>query len=208
MAHLIDLEPTEAVAEARRREDREQAAEQLDRYLRVRLLEFLQNRQGERAELSKALLAARTWAVREVEAYRERWSLLIEVLEGSRRVPSRAEQVELLTDRESSILAQLVLGSKGTSGLRPKDLADRLETSEQNVNNYLRRMEKAGLVARHRMPGQRAVLVFPTRQGIESAERLELGRDANVAAASAEPPVVPSAPVLELWPGRADASVN
>lgn len=174
MPHLTDLKPTEAVAEAQRqaRDDRQQAVERLDRYLRARLLAYLQNREGERAQLAKALVAARTWAVREVETHRDRWSLLLEVLEDSRRVASRAEQVELLTNRESSILAKLVIGASESSGMRPRDLAARLGTSEQNVNNYLRRMEEEGLVVRHRAPGQRAVLVFPTRKAIDLAEQL------------------------------------
>jgi DNA-binding MarR family transcriptional regulator len=202
MLHLTDLEPTEAVAEARRqaRDDREQAVERLDRYLRARLLAYLQNRDGERAQLAKALVAARTWAVREVETHRDRWSLLLEVLEDSRRVASTAEQVELLTDRESSILTKLAIGASESSGLRPKDLAARLGTSEQNVNNYLRRLETAGLVVRHRAPGQRAVLVFPTRKALDLADRF--GSSASEQEGGAPLPgseVTEKAPETTLW---------
>lgn len=205
MTHLTHLSPLDAVTAARRQDDPGQTAEHLDRYLRARLLDFLQNREGERGELSKALVGARNWAVRQKLDYRDRWSLLLEVLEDSRSVPAKVEQLDLLTDRETSILAQLVISSEKTSGARPKDLAKTLKTSEQNVNNYLRRMQKAGLVVRHRMPGQRAVLVFPTRKAIRLAEQLQAGQqivDSPSSEHSAPEVVIPNqapAPALTLW---------
>jgi len=155
-------------------DDRDMVAERLDRHLRARLIDYLQNRVGDHSELAKEMVSARAWAAREFEAYRDRWDVLLEVLEDSRLVPAKADQVDLLTDRESSILAALVIRSEESSELRPRDLAEKLGMSDRSVDNYLRRMEKAGLVVRHRVPGKRAVLVFPTRKAVELADQLAL----------------------------------
>lgn len=217
MRHLIDLQPMAAVAEARETGDRDYAVERLDRYLRSALLDFLQNRKGDRNELGNALLAARQWALRDkLELFGNRWSFLLELLEDSRQIPARAEQHALLTDRESSILRELVrtaVLAEAACDLRPKDLAGILKTSEQNVNNYLRRLENQGLLVRHRAPGQRAVVVFPTRLGLELAHQLKLttNKPTQEAPSEAEPA---EAALLELeeptkaakilpWPGIA-----
>lgn len=201
MQHLIHLKPPEAVAEARRSGDPE-AVKRLDRYLRARLIEFLQNREGDRSELADALLDARTWAAREHTDHVERWSLFLEILEKSRNIPSTVEQVDLLTDTEAAILAQLVIDTEDLNQLRPKDLAERLGKSEQNVNNYLRRMEEAGLVSRHRVPGKRTVWVFATHKAVQLAEKLGLSKaePARPTEAESRQPTRPLAEPIPLWP--------
>lgn len=186
MAQFLDLEPSQAVAEARRLADesegprREEIVNQLDRYLRAKVLAYLQSRSGDRKDLERALSRAHSWARREKRGEAASWQTLIGLLLDSRRVASRLEQMDLLTERASSILFSVIEAgaAAGPSGVRPKELAARAETSEQNVNNYLRRLEKNGLVSRFRPEGSRATYVFATARGKELADQLRQKRGA------------------------------
>lgn len=217
MAQFLDLEPNQAVAEARRLADesegplREEIVDQLDRYLRAKVLAFLQSRSGDRDDLERALSRAHSWARREKRDEAASWQTLIGLLLDSRRVASRLEQMDLLTERASSILFSVIEAGEaaGPSGVRPKELAAKAETSEQNVNNYLRRLEKNGLVSRFRPEGSRATYVFATARGKELAEQLreKPKREDKPADQSAlSPPTVPAEvsaePVkpVEPWP--------
>ncbi len=163
----------EAVAKARQSSEPVKAAQQLDRYLRARLLEFLQSRRGDRDELEEAFMAARTWAVRTVTDYRQRWEIFLEILSDSEQVESAVEQIKLLTDRESEILLE-ILDSEQMFELRPSDLAKRLKLSDQNVNNYVRRLERAGLVTRQRLKKRGLTFISPTARAFELADQLKL----------------------------------
>lgn len=175
IAESLDRLPAlEAVERARAVGDDEATWKALDRTLRLRLLELLQDRQGDAAELARALVEAADWAARaEAVGWRERWRGLLELLRDGERMPSIAREAEALLAEPGGWPATFLrrLAEWG-SPARPGALAQVTGLTQSHVSNVLGRLERAGLVVRRRGPG-RAVLVLLSARGRRLAALLQ-----------------------------------
>jgi DNA-binding MarR family transcriptional regulator len=168
---LIDHTPEEAVAEAMGRAgDDPRTWERLDRYLRWRTLEYLQNREGDVAELRRALATAVRWArSSDRRPHSDTWAYLMELLQDAEAVASQAEELAAVEGRAAELLR--VVAAHGAS-MRPRDLREQLGISDQHVNNLVRKLECSRLVVRQRRAG-RATFIFPTARGVAMARSLQ-----------------------------------
>ncbi len=170
---FLDLSPSEAITRAC-----EQAAagdsgvwKYLDRYLRWRLLSYLQDREGDAAELRSAALEAVRRARAEGESrWEAAWTALLELLRDAEQLPATAADLEALQrpgGRAAEMLA--VLAAHGEP-MRPKELADRLRMQPQQVSNLAGKLEQSGLIVRQKRG--RAIWIFPTARGLRLAPAL------------------------------------
>lgn len=148
------------------------AFEALDRHLRWHLVRYLQDRTGDPAELSQALLEACHWVQRErQEPWVVCWPYLMELLEDAESQPAVASDLQALRVAQGRAAEMLALLVGQTQPLRPNDVSDRLNISIQQVSNLGKKLEDAGLIVRRQASG-RSTWLFPTRRGIQLAKLL------------------------------------
>ncbi len=204
---FLDLTPRQAVERAGERPEDPEAWEYLDRYLRWRLLAYLQDREGEVAELRSALVAATKWARSADDTEREAaWRQLLELLRDAERTPATAADLEALRrpkGRAAELLAAVVEPRKP---VRPRDLAGQLGMSRQQVGNLSRKLEAAGLIARQRGEG-RSSWIFATARGLRLATLLPAGDLRTPGRSKSEKAELDSGKLL--WhPAATDRAVN
>lgn len=174
----LDLTPLQALERARDAGAAGEGAEYLERYLRWRLLVYLQDREGDGGELRSVLVAATRWARSEGDAAREAsWHGFLELLRDAERTPAAAADLESLrrpAGRAAELLAAVAADQQPA---RPKDLAEELGMSRQQVGNLSRQLEAAGLIDRQRGEG-RSSWIFATARGLRLAASLPVPRPA------------------------------
>lgn len=168
---FVDLQPVEAVAQARQlaATGQDEAFEALDRHLRWHLVNYVQDRAEDPGQLLAALLDACHWVKRENrQPWDVLWAYLLEIFEDAKSQPGLAEGLEAVEGRAAELLGLLVEGGKP---LRPSALSERMSLSIQQISNLGRRLEEAGLIVRRRSGGK-ATWIFPTARGLALAAKL------------------------------------
>jgi DNA-binding MarR family transcriptional regulator len=170
---FLDLSPQEAFEHFRERaaEEGRDAWKNLDRYLRWRLVVYLQDREGNAGELRRATLAAARWARAEgEEGWEASWTQHLEILRDAERTPATAAELDVLRRPEGRSAELLALLVENGEPMRPKELSERLGVSPQQVTNLGRQLEEARLIVRE---GEgRARWFVPTARGFRLAEAL------------------------------------
>lgn len=168
----IDLTPKEALSYAREQGSQEEAWDYLDRYLRWRLVAYLQQRNGSRTELESAIVTATRWARSAGDTRREAsWRQLLELMRDAQRTPADAVDLETLRSPEGRAAEVLAAIARLKQPIRPTDLARQLKMSRQQVGNLARKLEAAGLIARQKGEA-RASWIFATARGLHLASAL------------------------------------
>ncbi len=161
----LDLAPPQAVELARTEGD----WTYLDRYLRSRVIAYLQNREGEAGELRQAVLAAVRWARAEDQPpWATIWPYMLEILRDAERLPSAADELQVVARPEGRAAEVLAILAESGEPMRPKDVAARLGLSPSHATNLGRDLEKARLIVR-RKAGGRATWLFATARGLRLA---------------------------------------
>jgi DNA-binding MarR family transcriptional regulator len=169
---FVDLTPDQAVEEAKKLASGNDptAWEALDRCLRHRLLELLRGhgRTGSK-RLRRALLAACRWSEAEEKTdWHRNWTYLLELLRDADSMPSLAGDLEALGRLEGRAAGILRLLVDRGRPLRPKEVAESLGLSPQQVSNVCRRLDERDLLVRRKGEG-RATWMFPTARGRRTA---------------------------------------
>ena len=161
----LDLSPPQAVELARTEGD----WTYLDRYLRSRVIAYLQNREGDAGELRRAVLDAVRWARAENQApWTIIWPYMLEILRDAERLPSAADDLEVVKRPEGRAAEVLAILAESGKPMRPKDIAARLGLSASHATNLGRDLEKARLIVRRKARG-RATWLFATARGLRLA---------------------------------------
>ncbi len=169
MPIYADLTPQQAVAAARKdaASGGEAAWESLDRTLRRRILAFLQEREGDVAELRQALVEATDWARDEERSpWRECWSYLLELLRDGGRLPPVAADMQGLGTPEGRAAELLAILVEHQRPMRPSELVERMGLRTlQHLSNLSRGLVSAGLVVKQKTKG-RATWLYPTPRAL------------------------------------------
>jgi ATP-dependent Lon protease len=164
-----DLTPSEAVAVARKDAGsaEEESWESLDRTLRRHLLAFLQEREGDVAELRQALVEATDWARDEEKSpWRERWPYLLELLRDGERLPAVAADARVLGRPEGRAAELLAVLIECEQPMRPSELVEIMGLRTiQHLSNLSRGLVSAGLVVKQKTRG-RATWLYPTPRAL------------------------------------------
>jgi DNA-binding MarR family transcriptional regulator len=202
MIDWLELEPVAAVAAALAAAPGSEPPMALDLYLRSRLVDYLQNRRGQRRELETALHKA-------VDAARRRgwsrqqicWTYFFELLETGARLTSRAESLQAITGRAREVLTTLTAAREAP--LQHKELAQRVGITESHLGNLLSGLCAAGLVVRQKLPGTKAVWLVITFEGLELIEKLNVKEVVKPKGVTEPLPPKAVAHEIELWPNQA-----
>jgi DNA-binding MarR family transcriptional regulator len=212
---LTEARPLEAFQQACEAVERgeEDAWEALDRHFRWHLLEHLLNHSGKPAELGEAVLQASLWARRNrKDSWRDRWSYLLQILEGAARHSSLAGDVQALGAAEGRAAEMLSILLQHRKPLRPSDLVERMRLSMQQVSNLGRKLEEAGLIVRQSLLAGRHTWYSATPRAESLQDRLPGSlpiaeqHKALSPTAPARPKAAlpaPAAPEIPLWNLRA-----
>ncbi len=161
----LDLSPPQAVELARTEGD----WTYLDRYLRSRVIAYLQNREGDAGELRRAILDAIRWArAAEQEPWAVIWPYMLEILRDAERLPSTADELQVVEWPEGRAAQVLAILAGSGKPMRPKEVAARLGLSSSHATNLGRDLEKARLIVR-RKAGGRATWLIATARGLRLA---------------------------------------
>ncbi len=191
--------PTEAVAAARRdaAAGKEGVWEALDGCLRWFLITYLQDRRGEVAELRKALVEAASWARSEDrKPWCDSWPYLIGLLHDAETTPAIANDLRALespTERAAELLAVLL---DREDPMRPRELAEALGMSKQQVSNLTRELESADLIVRYKYHG-RARWVQATPRALRLAPYIRASQGARIGKEEATDEKL--APKVSFW---------
>jgi len=169
---FVDLTPDQAVEEAKKLASggNPGAWEALDRCLRQRLLELLRGHgRTDSKRLRRGLLTACQWAeAKERSRWHENWVYLLELLRDADSMPSLAGDLEMLGSLQGRAAGILRLLVDRDRPLRPKEVAESLGLSPQQVSNVCRRLDERDLLVRRKGEG-RATWIFPTARGRRTA---------------------------------------
>jgi len=169
---FVDLTPSQAVEEAKKLAagGNPSVWEALDRCMRQRLLELLRGHgMTESKGLRRALLTASQWAEAEGrDGWHRNWVYLLELLRDADSMPSLAGDLEVLGSLQGRAAGILRLLVDRDRPLRPKEVAESLGLSPQQVSNVCRRLDERDLLVRRKGEG-RATWIFPTARGRRTA---------------------------------------
>lgn len=161
----LDFSPREALELARSEAD----WEYLERYLRSRVVAYLQNREGDSGELRSAVLGAVQWARSEDrEPWATIWHYMLQILQDADRLPALAEDLRTVRRPEGRAAQVLSVLAEAGRPMRPKEVAARLGIGSSHMTNLGRDLEKARLIVRQKAGG-RATWLFATARGLRLA---------------------------------------